>query len=455
MAFVSKNPFTRKTLKEVTCYSAAQVSQQIQALHLEFQRKRRLAETDAATEIPNEILRIAEGLGKYSNQLSETLTLETGKPIFLSEAEVQMCIGMCHSYSQSFKQMTGSRLIKTDAIRSGYRLDPLGVIYKTIPFNFPIILSLNMLVPALMTGNCVLLRPPNTAPQVGEIMQQMFDEFSIKSTQVSFTHTDQLEAILANPQIQGVSFTGSTSSGASIAATAGRHLKKCELELGGNDPFIIMDDADLDLAVSIAVSSRLLNSGQVCFSAKRYIVHRSLVDEFAKKLQEKFSKCVTGDPMDRKTTLGPLASDELTKRYWSLLRATVEAGDEPLFGFEEPVGNVVKPSIFRVKDYDKSVLMNQEAFGPAFPIVSFTHLDEAIELANRTNYGLGATIICRDIDRAQQQSRLIDAGMVFINGMVSPLWGLPIGGVKHSGFGRECGQHGVESFANIKTFFIK
>ena len=455
MSFVSRNPFTRQTLKDVSFSGSARIGEQIRSLHVEYQRKRRLAGSEAKVEIQSEILRIAEGLGKYKKALSETLTLETGKPIVSTEAEVQKCIEHCKYYSSHFDQLAGFKLIKTEARKSGYLLEPLGIIFKVVPFNFPIWLSLKMLVPALMTGNCVLLRPANSAPQVGEVMQQLFDEFAVTSSQVCFSHPDQTEDILADPLVQGVSFTGSTATGRSIAGIAGRHLKKCVLELGGNDPFIVMDDADLDFAATIAVKSRLMNAGQVCFSSKRFIVHRLMADQFAKKLEEKFSSYVTGNPMDRKTTLGPLARDDLTEKYWSQLRQTVEAGDEPLHGFEAPIGNLVKPSIFRVKDYDRSILMNQEIFGPAFPIVTYSHMDEAIELANRTNYGLAATIICKDTERAQQQARLIDAGVVFVNGVVGSASNLPIGGVKHSGYGRECGQHGVESFANIKTFFIK
>ena len=386
------------------------------------------------------------------------ISTEVGRVHPGSEAEVKKSISHCTYYLEHMDSILSPKLIKTDAWKSGYVLDPLGVIYKIVAFNYPVWITLKMLVPTLLTGNTVLIRPPNSCPQIGELFQTIFDEEGIRSVAVGFTSPDDTPAIMAHKAVQGVSFTGSTKSGASIAVAAASNLKRSVIELGGNDPFIVFQDADLDLAVQIACTSRLANSGQVCFSPKRYIVHESVKDQFVSKLVARLQSYPAGDPASSESRMGPLSTEELAGRYQDQLRRAVKSGDKLVHGSLSPhegYPNLFSPTILEVTDTSTSPCFNEELFGPNFAVKTFRSDEEAARLANDTEYGLGCVIVSRDVQFAEGFCRLIDAGYTFVNEGVTSRSNLPAGGVKASGYGRDCATHGVESFANVKAFSIK
>lgn len=455
MSFISKNPYTRKILKEIPYLPMKSVDSLISSLNDEYLHNKNLSREESKHKVKKEIEHIGKSLEKHKRGLAEMLTAEMGKPVKHAELEVQKCISHCAYYLANADSLLAPKYVKTDALKSGYVLDPLGVIYKIVPFNYPIWISFKMIIPTMLTGNAVLLRPANSTPQTGELLQQVFDDAKVRSVKVGFTSSEDTEAIMANKAIQGISFTGSTGSGSKIAVAAAKNLKRCVLELGGNDPFIVLDDADVDLAVAMAIKSRMANSGQVCFSSKRFFVQETVLNDFLTKLESKVKNLKVGNPMEGDTNLGPLARDDLTEKYVDQLDRTIKQGDTIVYGNFPAEGNTIKPSIVLVQDYEKSVMTKEEVFGPTFSVIPFKADEEAIEMANKTNYGLGATIISRDLDLAEGYSRLIDSGLCFINDSVTSHHHLPCGGVKESGFGRDCGQHGVEAFANIKAFSIK
>jgi succinate-semialdehyde dehydrogenase / glutarate-semialdehyde dehydrogenase len=456
--FISKNPYTQELLKQANCLSRASSMSIIEGLDKEYRVNKSLNPSERKEKVRHEIKLLSHGLSKHSKRLCEMITTEIGRISPASEAEVKKSIAHCTYYLENLDSFLAPKLIKTDAWKSGYVLDPLGVIYKIVPFNYPVWIAFKMLIPTLLTGNTVLIRPPNTGLQIGETLQDIFVEAGLKSVAVGLTDPDDTPAIMAHPAIQGVSFTGSTASGHRIAEAAASNLKRSVIELGGNDAFIVFQDADLDLAVLIACVTRLANSGQVCFSPKRYLLHESVKAEFIEKLKSKLETMTPGDPKVNGTRIGPLSAEHLVARYKDQLQRAVNSGDKLLHGSLEPRKGcpyLFSPTILDVADLNISPCFQEEFFGPNFSITTFRTDDEAAELANNTQYGLGCTILTQDTEFGEGFSRRIDAGYTFVNDAVTSRSNLPAGGVKVSGYGRDCGIHGVESFANVKAFSIK
>ena len=456
MSFISKNPYTSKVLKEVDAWSKDQTKAAIDQLHEEYLANKKLGSDKCQYKIKKSIEKLANAMENHKKALSEMLSIEMGKPIKESQAEVQKTIDHCRYYAEKMRELLEPKIVKNeDGVKKGYLYDPLGVAYKITPFNFPIWIALKMVIPSVLTVNTVLIRPPGCTPQTLDIIQKIFEEAEFKSAMVGFINKDDTDFVMSQNEIIGVSFTGSTAAGFEISELAGKNLKRCVLELGGNDPFIVLKDADINLAAELAAKSRLKNAGQVCFASKRFIVEESVMTEFIDQLKKQLDKVKLGDPLSEDTTMGPIAKDEYTKKYVKQLKEAVEAGDEVIYGNKEPEGNLVGPSIFKVKDLEKSVLTVDEVFGPVFAIIPFTLIDHAIELANKTQYGLGATIVSKDTKNAELLARQIDAALIYINDIVTSDSMLPFGGVKQSGFGRDLGTHGIESFSNVKTFSVK
>jgi len=351
--------------------------------------------------------------------------------------------------------VTKSREIPTEgAKKAGYHIDPLGVIFVIFPFNFPFSTPFRVIIPTLVAGNGVVIRPAGITGKIGQAMSDLFKDAGLDQAEILFSNHDDTEHIIAHPAVQGFHFTGSTGAGKNLAALCGKHLKRTVMELGGNDAYIVLADADLDFAVDKAVASRLRNCGQVCTSAKRIIVHQGLYEQFAAKLKAKVEAMKQGNPMEKDTEIGPLCKEAAAKQVFEQIQKTLASGDTLLFGGEEPKGAYLKPTAVKVNDHKKSYAAQEEVFGPLFTLTTFNTEEEAIELANDCVYGLGGTIITKDTDKGEKLSRLVQAGSVFVNNPVTSFSNLPSGGVKHSGWGRDCGQAGVEAFANIKTYFI-
>lgn len=454
-SFVARNPYTKQLIKEIPYASRDAIKAKIDAVDKAYKARRKAGGIDRSF-LKGDFEKLASVIESKKDKIAKVVVAETGKPVSGAMGEIIKAIGHIKYYGENISELTATQVIHTDpAAKTGYYIDPLGVILKVVPFNFPFWTPIKMMIPTLTAGNGILVRPAQSCPLTGLALQEVFHEAGFDNVDILFSSPEDTDFIMADPAIQGLSFTGSTRVGKQIAATAARHLKRTVLELGGNDAFIVMADADVEFAATTAVKSRLNNCGQVCNAGKRFIVHKSLVNAFIEKLEAKVNAMKRGDPMDPKTELTTLARDDLADSLWEQVSRAIKGGDTLLFGGVKPDGAFFTPTAFKVKDVKNSMLMREELFGPVFSVIEFETDEQAIELANDTQYGLGATVMTKDLEKAERMIRQIDAGMTFVNSPVSAHSKLPSGATKESGYGRDCGRHGVEAFANIKTFSIR
>jgi succinate-semialdehyde dehydrogenase/glutarate-semialdehyde dehydrogenase len=351
-------------------------------------------------------------------------------------------------------------VVPTDAKKSYILFQPLGPIFHITPFNFPFWLIFKGVIPCIAMGNTVVNKNPASCPVSGMLAEEAFREagFTNKEFQNLITNQKQSELIISNPSIRGVSFTGSTAGGAKIASLAGKYCKKAVMELGGSDPFIVLDDADVEYAVDQGLQSRLRNAGQVCTAAKRFIVQEGVYERFRDLLVEKVRQVKVGDPMEESTQIGPLAKKDYVDAITDQISRSTTQGGRVILGGAQPEEENLKggyyylPTIVEVEA--NNVLMQEETFGPVFALVKIRDEEEAIKIANDTEYGLAGAVFSRNEERAEEIANQIETGVVYINNMVSSGSELPGGGVKNSGFGREGGKYGAHEFVNIKTVFL-
>lgn len=454
-SFVSKNPYTKTLIKEIPYASKDSLQSTIASLDKAYKNRRKAHGSDRSY-LKEDFERLAKNIDSKKNEIAKTIVSETGKPISGALAEVTKACGHLKFYGENISEMTSPRIIPTEPnATTGYFIDPLGVIFKVVPFNFPFWTPIKMIVPTLCAGNSILVRPAQSCPLTGLALQEVFKSSGFDNVDIAFSAPEDTEFIMQNSAIQGLSFTGSTKTGKQIASLAAKHIKRTTLELGGNDAFIVLADADVDAAVSSAIKTRMNNMGQVCNAGKRFIIHKSLVQSFVQKLKAKVQAMKIGDPMDPKTEIGTLARDDLVDTLWEQVDRAIAEGNQVLFGGEKPTDNFFPVTALKVKDVNTSLLMKEELFGPVFTIIEFENDEEAIQLANNSSYGLGAALMTKDLKKAERMIREIDAGLVFVNSPVGSHSRLPSGAIKESGYGRDCGTHGVEAFANIKTFSLK
>jgi len=390
------------------------------------------------------------------------MTAEKRKPIKHSIAEVQKAAKHCRYLRDNLDDLMREDPVKTDFKKSVIQYQPLGPIFFVAPFNFPFWLIFKGAAPALAMGNTILSKVASSCPKTGLIVEEAFKDAGFDSGEFQYigSSQDQSELIISNKHVKGVSFTGSTHGGSVIAGLAGKYTKKSVLELGGSDPCLVLKDADVDLAVSIAISSRLRNGGQVCSSAKRFIIHESVFDQYRDKLVEKISKINIGDPMKKETDLGPLATKRVLDEVLSQVNEGVKQGGNLIYGGKRPEGDEYKnghyfiPAVVEVSD-DSNILFQEEVFGPVFALIKFKIEEEAIKIANNTQYGLAGVIVSKDEERAQNIALEIECGNLAINSAVASDSRLPSGGIKESGYGRECHSIGAHEFTNVKTLIIK
>jgi acyl-CoA reductase-like NAD-dependent aldehyde dehydrogenase len=382
--------------------------------------------------------RLASSLAELSGLMSS----EMGKPLAQSESELRKCIWLIDYVVENAEKLLALEYVKTEAKRSYVRIDPLGTVLLIMPWNFPAWQVMRAAIPALAAGNAVLLKHASIVSGSSLKLQEIFGLDVFKST---ITTGDV--ALAAIQHVDGVSFTGSTDVGVKIAAEAGRQLKKMVLELGGSDPYIVLDDANLEDAVKNSVFARLQNNGQSCIASKRFIVHSKVFDDFYKGMKEEFAKVEIGDPLDKTTFLGPLSSREQKETVVGQLEKLKSLGQvERVTG--EAKGNFVPPTLVKT-----NAVFDEEVFGPVAILKKFKTIDEAAKLANETPFGLGASI-WGEADRAEQLVPHIDAGMVFINKVVASDPRLPFGGVKKSGIGYELSRYGMLEFTHKRTVWV-
>ncbi len=449
----SINPATGKLIREYEELTPSEVDNAIVNARDAFHAWR----LTPVAERADLLKKAAAVLRDRSTALSTLMTLEMGKPIVESEAEIEKCAWVCEHYAENGARFLAPQRLGSDAAESYVRYDPLGPVLAVMPWNFPFWQVFRFAAPALTAGNVGLLKHANSvsgcALAIEDVLRRAgYPSGVFTSLLMSIELTDQ---IIENPGIVAVSLTGSERAGRAVGEAAGRQLKKTVLELGGSDPFIVLDDADLDAAVATAVRSRTLNSGQSCIAAKRFIVDKSVLPRFTTRFVEAMQALRVGDPLDRDTQVGPLARRDLVDTLHEQVTDSIEMGAKLLAGGKrlDRAGFFYAPTVLSKVSQDMPVF-EEETFGPVAAIIEADHYEHAVRLANRSSFGLGASIWTRDIDKAKRLAARIESGMVFVNGMVKSDPRLPFGGIKNSGHGRELGREGMHEFVNQKTVWI-
>ncbi len=400
---------------------------------------------------------IAGVLRAGRDEYARLITSEMGKPIAEAEAEIEKCAVTCDHYAEHAAEYVAGEPVVSNATESSVVYDPLGVVFAVMPWNFPFWQFFRFAAPALAAGNGTLLKHAGNVPSCALAVEEIVRKAGAPEGLVRALLIDvaTVAEIIADDRVAAVTLTGSTEVGAIVAAQAGAALKKQVLELGGSDPYIVLADADVEEAAAVAVKARFVNTGQSCVNAKRFIVEESVADAFVTAFAGRVRALTVGDPADRGTDIGPLARADLRESLHAQVVATLAQGatlltggraaDRPGFFYEPTVLDHVTPAM---------TAFREETFGPVAAVVRAADAAEAIRLANDTEFGLGAALWTGDLDRARELARVIEAGAVFVNGMVASDPRLPFGGIKRSGYGRELGAHGIREFVNTKTLWI-
>jgi succinate-semialdehyde dehydrogenase / glutarate-semialdehyde dehydrogenase len=413
--------------------------------------------TTPFSERAAKLRRAAEILETDTETYARLITLEMGKPIAQSRGEVRKCALACRYYADHGEAHLADEEIATGAKRSWITYQPLGIILAVMPWNFPFWQVFRYAAPTLMAGNVGILKHASNVPQCALAIEEILHRagFDGGRFRTLLLTSSQVVGLLEDERVAAATLTGSEGAGASVAATAGRAIKKVVLELGGSDPFIVMPSAELELAASVAVRARVQNTGQSCIAAKRFIVHRDVATEFTSRFVAGMEALRVGDPMADETDVGPLSTPQILEEVDEQVTAAVAQGARILTGghrLDRP-GNYYAPTI--VTDIaESSRLFREEVFGPVASLYVVDSVDEAIRIANATEFGLGSCAWTKDETEQRRFAEEIDAGQVFINAMVASDPRVPFGGVKKSGFGRELGVHGIREFVNAKTVWL-
>jgi succinate-semialdehyde dehydrogenase/glutarate-semialdehyde dehydrogenase len=453
MAIASVNPATGQTLRTFEPLTAQEIDERLERAWRAFERHR----TTSFAERSGWLLRAAEILEADKAQLGRTMTLEMGKPLAAAVAEAEKCAWVCRYYAEHAAAQLADEPVETGAARSFIRYQPLGPVLAVMPWNFPFWQVFRFAAPALMAGNVGLLKHASNVPQCALAIEDVFRRAGVTEDafQALLIGSEPVARILADPRVRAATLTGSEAAGSAVGAEAGRHIKPTVLELGGSDPFVVMPSADLDAAAETAVKARVINNGQSCIAAKRFIVHEAVAADFERSFVARMEALTVGDPLEDATDVGPLATAAIREELHDQVRRSVAAGARVLTGgapLDGP-GNFYPPTVL-VDVAEGAPAWEEELFGPVAALFRVSDLEEALRVANATTFGLGAAAWTRD---AAEQERFMDgleAGAVFINGMVASDPRLPFGGVKRSGYGRELAAFGIREFVNIKTVWV-
>ena len=399
------------------------------------------------------LLRLAEQLRKDKESLARIASEEMGKPIKESRSEIEKCAWAVEFYSYNGDILLNNESLNSDANKTMITFQPLGVIASIMPWNFPYWQALRFAAPSLMAGNTIVLKPASATMQCGvEIEKTISKSGAADGVFSTVIGNSKIAEMLIDSNIDGVTFTGSIEIGAKVAQRATSRLKKCDLELGGSDPFIVLDDADIEKASSGAIKGRFLNCGQSCVASKRFIVSKKIANEFIESFVQKAEKLNVGDPLSDSTDIGPLSSMKSLDNIDSMVKDAVSLGGDLLTGGQRigSVGAFYKPTV--IKNVNSQMRVSrEETFGPVAPIMVVEDEAEAIQVANNSDFGLGGSIWTRDLDKAQKLSSELECGIVTVNNMVASDPRVPFGGIKHSGFGRELSRYGMLEFVNVKS----
>ena len=450
MAIETINPATGERVQSFAAFTDQEVEDRIAAAH----RASASWRATPLTERTSILRRAADLLEERKLEYGRLMTTEMGKPIKAAIEEAAKCAVGCRYYADNAERFLADETIDAANERSFVAFEPIGVVLAVMPWNFPFWQVVRFAAPALAAGNVGLLKHASNVPQCALALQQLFNEAGAPGGvfQTLLIGADAVAPLLADDRIAAVTLTGSEGAGASIAAAAGKNIKKTVLELGGSDPFIVMPSADLEKAVSTAVAARAINNGQSCIAAKRFIVAEAIADEFTRRFVDKMRALVVGDPMDERTNVGPLATAQIRTDLDDQVKRSVASGAKLLLGGKarEGAGFFYEPTVLGGVPLD-SAAFREETFGPVAAIICAKDVEHAITLANDSGFGLGASAWTNDAAETERFARGLAAGSVFINGMVASDPRFPFGGVKKSGYGRELSAYGLREFVNVKT----
>lgn len=454
MALISHNPTTGETLAQFDTLSQEEVQEKLTQA-----RQGHQVWKDMPIERRGEYIRaFAQYMRDHQDRFANMITQEMGMPLAQAEGEIEKVIWISEYYAENAPGMLEYTDIHIEGQQSWVQYDPLGVILTVAPWNFPVYLALRPVIPALMAGNSVVLKHASSVPQIAFMIDQAFQELDFPQGVFQYLPitSGQIESVIRHDAVEMVALTGSEQAGSQVASIAGSEIKETLLELGGNDPFIILNDADLEKAIPQAAKSRLRNCGQSCNAAKRFIVDSQLQEQFLHGLVKEFQSYTVGDPQNRDTDVGPLASEKALHEIEELVQDALDKGAQCVYGGERIEGNgyFYQPTILTGVTSEMKAY-HTEVFGPIAIVQEVFSEDEAIEKANDSRYGLGASLWTQDLTRARYLIPRIDAGTVFVNSMVRSDPRLPYGGAKKSGYGREFSDVGIKEFTNIKSVVIR
>ena len=393
-------------------------------------------------------------LRRDKDKLSRIIATEMGKVLKEAQDEIEKCANACDYFAYNAEIFLKDEEIKTDATRSLVAYQPLGAVLAIMPWNFPFWQVFRFAAPSLMAGNVGLLKHASNVTQCSMAIESVFREagFPEGAFQSLLIGSDKVDGIIADDRVAAVTLTGSELAGTKVAASAGKNLKKTVLELGGSDPFIVLDDADLDLAARVATQSRMQNAGQSCIAAKRFIVAASVRDEFLEKFRKHVESLRQGDPLKEDTTTGPLARVDLAEDVEQQVAKSVSKGARLVTGGKRNGANY-QPAILDAVSAGMPAF-DEEVFGPVAAVIAVRNAEEAVKVANQNRYGLGASVWTKDNARGERVAREIESGCVFVNSLMRSDQRLPFGGIKKSGYGRELSELGIKEFINAKTIYV-
>jgi acyl-CoA reductase-like NAD-dependent aldehyde dehydrogenase len=442
------NPATEEVLNEYDIMTKEQINDKVKKARNAFQDWKK----DASKRIDH-LHDFANQLRKDKEKLARIATNEMGKAIKEARSEVEKCAWAMEYYADNGQILSTDEVVNTDARKTVIRFQPIGVIGSIMPWNFPYWQALRFAAPSLMIGNTIVLKPASATMQCGIEIEKTFNRVGLPDGVFQTLVGDSSVAeSLIDSDINAVTFTGSVPVGAKVAQRATSQIKKTVLELGGSDPFIVCEDADIEKASTGAIKGRFINCGQSCIASKRFIVVKNVANEFIEKFVQKTEKLKVGDPLSDDTDIGPLVNASSLKKIDSQVKESVKEGAEVLTG-GEPIGKkgyFYRPTVLKNVN-PKMQIAQEEVFGPVAPIIVTDNEVEAIELANDSEYGLGASIWTQDLDKAERLSSSVESGIVSVNNVVASDPRVPFGGVKKSGFGRELSRYGMLEFVNIKS----
>jgi succinate-semialdehyde dehydrogenase/glutarate-semialdehyde dehydrogenase len=448
--FKSINPFDQKLIAEFEPQDTSAIDKKLKLAAVTFTSWKKTAITQRG-----DLLKRAEAVLRGNKEkYARIMSTEMGKILAESRAEIDKCAGGCDYFAENAEAFLKDVPVKTEASKSLIAFQPLGPVLAIMPWNFPLWQVFRFAAPALMAGNVGLLKHAANVSQCSLMIENVFRQagFPEGTFQSLLVDSKNVEGIISRPEIAAVTLTGSENAGMKVAEAAGRNLKKCVLELGGSDPFIVLEDCDLELTAKIATQSRMQNAGQSCIAAKRFIVVEKIKNEFMDRFKSTIEKLIQGNQLDEKTTTGPLARIDLAEDLEKQLNDSVRAGAKIITGGKRNDANFQPTLLDDVKPGMRA--FDEEMFGPIASVITVKNEAEAIAMANNHRYGLGASVWTQDKERGERVAREIESGSVFINSLMRSDQRLPFGGVKKSGYGRELSELGIKEFVNAKTIFI-